>query len=131
MTQDQFSGIPKEFASRMEVLIEADSWHVLDFIPFQPQGADFLKYERFLETSDYVKDFAERICFITLTLVSEYEAEAICLTESEAFFEISPELKPFANLRHLLYEQLYAIIRDVIVHELSSVQIFSLSKMCW
>lgn len=109
---------------RMDVLIEADSWHVLDYIPFQPKGADYLEYERFLGTRDYVKGFADRICFIVLTLVAEYEAGMICLTESEAFFEIHPELKPFENLRHLPYDQLDRIIRDVIVNELSSVQVF-------
>lgn len=116
--------IPEVFEKRIETLIEAESWHVLDFIPFQPQGADFLKYERFLETSDYVKDFADRICFIALTLVSEYQADAICLTEGESFFEQHPTLKPFENLRQLPYEQLWTIIRDVIVSELSSIQIF-------
>lgn len=109
--------------SSIEMLAAADSWHVLDFIPFQPQGADFLEYERFLETGDFVKSFADRICFIALTLAAEYEAETICLTESEAFFQEHPDLKPFDNIRRLPYERLAEIIRDVIVHELSSVQI--------
>lgn len=116
--------ISSDKLERMNVLSGADSWHVLDFIPFQPQGADFLEYERFLETGDYVKSFADRICFIVLTLASEYEAETICLTESEAFFELHPELEPNVNLRHLPYERLAEIIRDVIACELSSVQIF-------
>lgn len=120
----QHSEITEIVKARIETLSGADSWHVLDFIPFQPQGADFLEYERFLETGDYVKSFADRICFIALTLVAEYEAETICLTESEAFFETHPELEPNVNLRRLLYERLAEIIQDVIVHELSSVQIF-------
>lgn len=109
---------------RMDMLIEADSWHVLDFIPFQPKSTEFLAYERFLETSDYVKGFADQVCFIALTLVCEFEADTICLTENEAFFEMHPELKPFENLRQLPYKQLWEIIHDVIVCELSSVQIF-------
>ena len=116
---------------RMDMIIEADSWHVLDFIPFQPKSTEFLAYERFLETSDYVKGFADRVCFIALTLVCEFEAETMCLTESEAFFEIHPELKPLENLRHLPYERIAEIIRDVIACELSSVQIFSLNTTCW
>lgn len=128
MDQTQVSGLSKVFEDRMETLIDAESWYVLDFIPFQPQGADFLEYERFLETGDYIEDFAKRICFIALTLVAEYEAEVICLTESEAFFGIHPELKPGENLRQLSYERLWAIIYDVIVNELSSVHIFFAKK---
>lgn len=119
-TSERFT-IPMD---RIEQLQDVQSWHVLDFIPFQPKSAEFLDFERFLETGQYVEDFSQRICFIALTLIVEREAEVLFLTESEAFFETHPELKPFRNLRQLSYKQLWKIIHDVIVNELSSVCIF-------
>ncbi|WP_353061663.1 hypothetical protein [Arcanobacterium hippocoleae] len=128
MTSNEETDRMNDFLSHIDQIQESSSWHVLDFIPFQPKNPDFLHYEQFLETGNYVQDFARRICFISLTLIAEYEAK-LYLTENETFFKLHPDLKPLHNIRELPYQKLDEIIKEVIVNDLSSLQIFSQMKM--
>nr|WP_169773588.1 hypothetical protein [Mobiluncus mulieris] len=108
--------------ARIEELHESESWHFLDYVPFHAVGDDILTYDSFLRNSPYLERFANQIGFIALTLVAEYPAVMI-LTEEDEFFKTHPDLKPEVNIRDLSFEQLNAIIHDVIVQDLSSVQI--------
>ena len=108
--------------SLIDKLQENESYHYIDYIPYNPENPNYLDLEEYFQKI-YLLDFAEKIIRIMLKLIWCYPCH-IFLTKTMNLDSSCGDILAFSDIGKKSPEQLACIIKRVILDDFSYMNFF-------